>query len=544
MSFRPTRRQLLGHAAGLAVTAAVAGYAHTRLRPPTPTLSVRRMGLPLGHLLRDGRLPAPSAQWQADTLILGSGAAALSALWWLHRHGRRDILLAQGPEPHGNNAAYRYDAALAAPSGAHYLALPSRESGHVRQLLADLGILQGDPAAAEPHYRETDLVHAPMERLWYQGRWQHGIEPPEEDADSRRFAAFVREQAQAVGHDGKKRFAIPLELSSEDAQWRALDRETFAHWLSRHGYRSPGLLWYLNYCCRDDYGIGLEQTSAWAGLHYFAARNNGSDAVLTWPNGLAHLSRAIEKHTGLLQAAAPDAAPGHPQALAASATAIDEQADHVRVQLYLHEQRQTVTVRARRVIAAMPLNIAARITARAQDYGLAADTLPPQVPWLVSNFVLRAFPREHKDFPLAWDNVAYQGTGLGYVSAANQLINTAKPPRTIFTAYTALNHAPPAEVRRWLLEAPDQALLDTAAAELVGIYGRRFWHHVIHTDIAVRAHAMAAPVPGFLSNPALGALRRHQSRLVFAHSDMSGYSVFEEACWQGVRAAEKILGDL
>ncbi|MCP2039511.1 hypothetical protein L1281_000076 [Neisseria sp. HSC-16F19] len=540
MSFRPTRRQLLGHAAGLAVCAAIPWYAHTRWRPPPPTLSVRRMGLPLGHQLRDRTLPAPVAEWQADTLILGSGAAALSALWWLTRHGHHNILLAQGPEPHGNNAAYHYDGGLAAPSGAHYLALPSRESVHVRQLLADLGILQGDPAAAQPAYRETDLVHAPMERLWYQGQWQHGIAPPEEDADSRRFAAFIHEQAQAVGRDGKKRFAIPLELSSNDAEWRALDQESFADWLARHDYRSSGLLWYLDYCCRDDYGIGLAQTSAWAGLHYFAARNNDSEAVLTWPDGLAHLSRAIESLCGLVHVNTPDTR-RQPQAVAASALAIDEQPDHVRVDLYLPAAGHSVRVRARRVIAAMPLNIAARIIARPQDYGLDPAALPPQSPWLVSNFVLRAFPREADNFPLAWDNVAYQGAGLGYVAAANQFINTAKPPRTIFTAYTALNHAPPAEVRRWLMDAPDAALLETAAAELVAIYGPHFWQHVIHTDIAVRAHAMAAPVPGFLANPVLESLRRHRSRLVFAHSDMSGYSVFEEACWQGVRAAEKIM---
>lgn len=540
MSLRFTRRQLLGHAAGFAISAAIPWYAYTYLRPPPPTLSVRRMGLPLGHLLRDGQLPAPVAEWQADILILGSGAAALSALWWLHRHGRRDVLLAQGPEPYGNNAAYHYNSSLAAPSGAHYLALPSRESWHVRQLLADLDILSGDPEAAQPIYRETDLVHAPMERLWYQGQWQHGI-APSEDADSRRFHTFIRDQAQAVGRDGKKRFAIPLARSSTDAEWRALDQETFAHWLARHHYHSPALLWYLDYCCRDDYGIGLEQVSAWAGLHYFAARGHDGEAVLTWPEGLAYLSRAIEQRTGLLQVAAP-AARRQPQSVAASAFAIDEQADHVRVQLYLHQAQHTVTVKARRVIAALPLHIAARITKRAAAYGFSPAALPPQAPWLVSNFVLRAFPPEADNFPLAWDNVAYQSTGLGYVVATHQLINTAKPPRTIFTAYTALNHAPPDTVRRWLLHARDTELRDIAAAELISIYGQRFWQSVIHTDIAVRAHAMATPVPGFLDNPALAALRRHSSRLVFAHSDLSGYSVFEEACWHGVQAANKILG--
>ena len=37
------------------------------------------------------------------------------------------------------------------------------------------------------------------------------------------------------------------------------------------------------------------------------------------------------------------------------------------------------------------------------------------------------------------------------------------------------------------------------------------------------------------------ALRRHRSRLHFAHSDLSGYSVFEEAVYWGVEAAKQIL---
>jgi len=50
----------------------------------------------------------------------------------------------------------------------------------------------------------------------------------------------------------------------------------------------------LNYCCKDDYGSTLENTSAYAGLHYFCARrakaaNAESSAVLTWPEGNSFL---------------------------------------------------------------------------------------------------------------------------------------------------------------------------------------------------------------------------------------------------------------
>lgn len=46
---------------------------------------------------------------------------------------------------------------------------------------------------------------------------------------------------------------------------------------------------------------------------------------------------------------------------------------------------------------------------------------------------------------------------------------------------------------------------------------------------------MSAPVPGLRRHAALAALQTQQpgQRLHFAHSDLSGYSVFEEAFTQG-----------
>ncbi len=52
---------------------------------------------------------------------------------------------------------------------------------------------------------------------------------------------------------------------------------------------------------------------------------------------------------------------------------------------------------------------------------------------------------------------------------------------------------------------------------------------------------MAVPHAGYLSQPLYHALRQHRSRLLFAHSDMSGYSVFEEAAYWGVQAALAVL---
>lgn len=435
---------------------------------------------------------------------------------------------------------------LIAPGGAHYLAQPSAESSHIRQMLADLGIIEGYNGAGKPIYRDTDLVNAPDERLLINGAWQDGIIPQPYDPDTRRFFALIAQLLHARGSDGRKIFAIPIVLSSQDPQWRALDRQTFAGWLAAQGYQSPSLLWYLDYCCRDDYGQGIDQVSAYAGLHYFTARGNEHAPVLTWADGLNHLSEALRRHAQIQsRAQLPDTREltfRQPESHPYIATQIDEQNDHVRVTLRHIRTGDTRLIRAQNVICAMPLNIAQRIIQSPQRYGFAADfRLPPSAPWLISNFVLHSFPAEPKRSELAWDNIVYGSRGLGYVVASHQHIHVAKPGHTLFTAYTALNHDSPANVRRQLLAAEPRDLLDIAAQDLLAAYGKRFWQHVAHIGITVRAHAMSVPSAGYLTQPTLLALRQHQSRLHFAHSDLSGYSVFEEAAWWGVEAAKRIL---
>ena len=48
-------------------------------------------------------------------------------------------------------------------------------------------------------------------------------------------------------------------------------------------------------------------------------------------------------------------------------------------------------------------------------------------------------------------------------------------------------------------------------------------------------------LPGFRSDAGLKALREMDGPVLFAHSDLSGFSVFEEASWWGYRAAQRAL---
>ena len=57
-------------------------------------------------------------------------------------------------------------------------------------------------------------------------------------------------------------------------------------------------------------------------------------------------------------------------------------------------------------------------------------------------------------------------------------------------------------------------------------------------------HAMIRPVPGFAWGSARREAAAPRGPIRFAHSDMSGLSLFEEAQYHGVRAAEAVMREL
>jgi hypothetical protein len=507
------------------------------------TSSVEYPGREQGHRLRDLQgLPQPDETLETDVLIAGSGIAGLTAAWQLKKRGVKDLLLIGGPEWHGNAAAGR-DGELAFPTGAHYLPLPSMESRHMREMLSEFGLLLGDPYAPRPSFDERYLVHAPAERVLYRGIWQEGYLPIDdvsaaERAEHEKFFSMVEWYSNARGNDGRRAFAVPLEMSSQDDAFRHLDRVSFNAWLNAAELNAPTLRWYLDYCCRDDYGRHSDEVSAWAGLHYFCSRdaqaaNAERGAVLTWPQGLEALASRLQA-AAAVQPAWPSASVARLEIVRGAVEAL--------VLIPRGADWRVVRVKARQAIAAMPLFVLQHVFPGLAGYGfVAARDVPEYAPWLVSNFIMRAFPEEKAGAALAWDNVIYKEPGLGYVVSTHQDIRMSRPPRTAFTAYHALSDLEPGAARRWLEQASAADLCAVASQDLRLAYGWRLPLCVERVALTVRAHAMAVPEPGFLSNPGRIALRSVSGPIFFAHSDLSGLSLFEEAAWWGYRAASAAL---
>lgn len=488
-----------------------------------------------GHRLISGSFPQPTRTEEIGIAIIGGGVAGLSAAWQLERSGYNDLLLLELDGACGGNAAHGENDVSPYPWGAHYIPVPTRESVYVRELFAELGVLTY-AADGTPLYNEDYLCHEPEERLFRLGSWQNGLIPssflPDNDRrEVQQFIDHVHDLRSRRGSDGRPLFAIPLDLSSSDPEYRALDTISFSHYLNEHGYTSPALLWYLNYCCRDDFGAELADTSAWAGLHYFASRlgwsaNTEPTDVLTWPEGNGWIVKKISAKLARLirtDALVYEIDPYEPSLL------------------YLDLKRQeSVRLRARQLIFAAPRFTAKRMIRANTPAATRAidDTEMVYRPWMVANITLREFP-DGPGTPLAWDNVIFGSPSLGYVTATHQQKRVVTE-RTVLTYYLPLSSEDPHDARAAASRTPWEGWRDQIIADLERAHPS-IRRRIERIDVWLWGHGMISPHPGYIWGEKRKMLQEPIGKLWFAHSDMSGISIFEEAQYRGVIAAKGAL---
>jgi predicted NAD/FAD-dependent oxidoreductase len=555
------RRRWLGGAAAL-----MAGGC-TRRAPPGSFAAawVDAASPERGHALRDGHGVAVAMQPDARrcaVAVIGAGIAGLAAARALRHAGIDDLAVFDLGDEAGGNSRGHHLAGAACPLGAHYLPLPGPRAHEVAAWLDEIGLRRLLHGRAV--YDERHLCHSPQERLWVDGEWVDGLLPPAApgsatQAQARHFAARVRAAQRELG------FAIPTWRAPFGDAHRRLDAQRFADWLDREALTDARLRWYLDYCCHDEYGASAQQVSAWAGLHYFASRHgfhapgdgddDARDAVLTWPEGNAWLVQRL--------------AAGLDQRLhtAAAVQRVAPLRHGVEVDVHHARTARRERWRAQQVVLAVPLFVAARLLDPAPAALREAAAAVPSAPWLVANLLIDAPLTDKPGAAPSWDNVLYtpappagavdpsgdarlQRGALGYVDAGHQRLDAPAGGPTVLTAYWALggDHAADAAQARQLL-LHDGA--DRWARRVVAHLSRAhpdLPRKLQRVDLMRYGHAMATPVPGLRGLPALAALRDGaadvSSRVHFAHADLAGYSVFEEAFSlghaAGARAARRL----
>jgi len=458
-------------------------------------------GFPLGHRIRDhASFSSPRQTQKIGIAIVGAGIAGLTAAWRLHKKGFRDfVILEMEPDP-GGNSRWGENEITPYPWAAHYVPVPGPHETLARELFEDLGVLAGGK------WDERRLCFSPQERLFLHGRWQEGIEPETaatalDRENYRRFEDLIKEQ-RASGQ-----FTIPMEPGSKPSP---LDKMSMRQWMETNRFTSPYLNWYVDYACRDDYGALARDTSAWAGIHYFASREPEEKGPLVWPEGNGWIVRQL---TARLQAFIRTNSPVY-------------RISGTRV------RTEAVEYVAERIIFAAPTFLAPYIVEGAAPPGFVYS------PWLTANLTLDRLPLEET----AWDNVIFDSPALGYVVATHMSLKS-QIDRSVWTFYWALAHQPPEEARKLLLEK-DWLYWREAILHDLSRAHPNIRDCVSRIDIMRIGHAMRRPVPGFLDSRKQVELWSNKGTLSYANSDLSGFSIFEEAQYRGVTAADRALKDI
>lgn len=534
------RRELLTSFLGLPFAMASGCSLTTPMLPPQGTIIGGSASV--GHRIRDGfKATVPSGSWtETDVLIVGGGIAGLSAARKLIQSGvERFVLLELEEKPGGTSVSGESDL-IAYPWGAHYLPVPLPHNRPLITLLDELGIVEEIGEDGSPRIAEQHLCRTPQERVFHNGVWYEGLylragASKSDLAELESFKKQIHEFIAFRDESGRRAFTIPAAECSQEKELLALDQQTMADWLREQRYSSDRLFKFVDYACKDDYGMTAEQTSAWAGLFYFASRvreaGSTSQPFITWPEGngriVSHLARLCEKQTqsgwAVTKIQLPETNPAPIEV-----TAFQAGSGEVR------------GWRAKRVVFATPPFLAPYMIRGLDEKRTAAFRKFEFGSWLVANLHLSDRPKS-EGFPLSWDNVLYESPSLGYVTATHQADLDFGP--TVLTYYYPLCDDDPKAARERLLSLTWDEWADVVLTDLEQA------HPEIRTlcerlDIMRWGHAMVRPKPGFISGEARSLCAEPFRGVHFAHSSLSGLALFEEAFFHGERVATEIVSEI
>jgi protoporphyrinogen oxidase len=486
----------------------------------------------LGHLVRQRNTDIKITETQrTQVVIVGGGISGLTAGWWLSKNKLSDFKLLELSNDIGGNSVGGANSTSAYPWGAHYVPLPNKRCTDAIEVLEEMGLVkfENDKVIV---IDESAQCFDPRERLFKHGKWLDSVGPQlglsaDSDRVLNEFGNFVEKMKSAKGSDGKYGFDIPVENSSRDAAFLMLDKISFKEFLISKEWADPELLWYVDYCCRDDFGLSIEKVSAWAGIHYFCSRHKetsgpSDEPILTWPEGNFKIAKFLS---------------GKISAQIQKQCVVTNVKNHKGRCLTTYFQNSTQTwhqIESEKVIYAAP-----RYTAKylIEDY-VSPSSVPGYTPWIVANITLKA-TRELDISNFAWDNVWRDSDSLGFIHAKHQSLRT-QVSETVVTYYLPCDRKPEKLSRVNLLKMSHAELCEIVVADLQIAYPT-IRDSLVQMDFWIWGHGMPGPGIGFLWSGQREVLHKPYGNIHFAHSELSGISIFEEAQYWGKRAAESVL---
>ncbi|RZJ27479.1 MAG: hypothetical protein EOO18_13975 [Chryseobacterium sp.] len=248
---------------------------------------------------------------------------------------------------------------------------------------------------------------------------------------------------------------------------------------------------------------------------------NRQDQVFTWPEGNARLAKHLSKFVegkNLSQHLVYD---------------VNWNAQNVEVLVFDNQSQISKKITAEKVIFATPQFVNQHIFKGREWRNFHYS------PWLLATLTLRN--QFGGGDELAWDNVIFGAEGLGYINDQHQNLNQITGEKVI-TYYRSFSTADSKMARKRLYYMKDEALKKLVLDDL------RLAHpeieaHIIEIQFHKLGHGMISPVPDFIFGSEIQLAKEPiDDKIFFAHTDLSGISIFEEAFHQGIRAAKQMTG--
>ncbi len=264
-----TRREILSAFLGLPF--ALAACKSNSVDSNFPDGEIVGANVNVGHLLRENRsVQVPEQNWETiKVAIVGGGAAGLTTAYKFQKEYFSDFVLLELENKIGGTSQSGVSNLVGYPWGAHYLPVPFRENSELVALLDEMNLTEGRDERGEILIKEQFLCREPEERVFYKGRWYENlylnVGASEEDKfQLAEFQKLIDFWINWRDSGGRRAFVVPIAGCSTDVEVTNLDKISFSDFLRQKNFTSERLFWYCDYACRDDYGLQLEQTSAWA----------------------------------------------------------------------------------------------------------------------------------------------------------------------------------------------------------------------------------------------------------------------------------------
>ncbi len=487
----------------------------------------------LGHQLWAKNFPKPEETSSYKYIIVGAGISGLSAARFFKKNNIDDYILLEMENHFGGNSSNGENKFSKFPLGAHYLPIPNKADEELKSFLKESKIYLKDDVNGEPIFDEYQLTYAPEERLFYKNEWQENLIPQYATSEKvktefQRFFYLMDDFRKRKDSVGKFWFDIPIKNASTIDEVIDLEKITFKNWLLQHHFHSEELFWYLDYCCKDDFGLGTDFVSAWAGIFYFSARKNDwskkyDGHVFTWPEGNARLAKHLSTFSD--------------NKIIKNQLVYDckiNKNHEVELLVFDNISKKSKKLIAEKVLFATPQFVNQYIFPEKKK---ATENLVYS-PWLLVTFQMNEnFGAEEE---LSWDNVIYGVEGLGYIYNQHQNINI-NTGKKIITYYRSFSTKNSKKDRRNLYEITEEEMKKMVFDELK-LAHPHFEEMVEEVYFHKLGHGMISPIPNTIFGKEKEHLKQNiENKIFFAHTDLSGISIFEEAFHQGIDAAKKML---